>query len=210
MSLEIRDPEEARALADILDVLAGLFAKEIHAEDLEALTSEAMVAMFKELGSTAPADLRERRVRIGDDALLEELAVDFADTFLGPGPHVGPHESIHRADAAERSHWGPSTAEVSRFLREHGIEIDDGFSGFPDHLSIELGVVAQLLRLFAESDDPRESNEAMSLARGFIDEHLSQWLPAFLEELKGHTNEGFYRDLGQVTGVVAAEFLGVA
>ena len=209
VSLRIQGPEEARVTAQILEVLAALFAREIPRDRIELLASEAMAALFLPAGSTLPRLLRERLELTGAEALEEELSQAYAQTFLGPGPHVGPHESLHRRDAPHRTHWGESTAEVNRFLREHGLCLDEGFSGFPDHIAVELGVIARLLMFSATAEDERHSQRAFVLAHQFIDDHLSRWSPEFQKTMERHAADDFYRDLGRVTAQVATEFLGI-
>jgi len=85
--------------------------------------------------------------------LAEDLAVEFTRLFIGPGPHISPHESVNTEthDVKEAALWSAQTVKVKKFIEAAGLEYDDSFSGMPDHVTAELEFMQRLAAKEAEA-----------------------------------------------------------
>ena len=77
---------------------------------------------------------------------------------------------------------------VGKLLRKSDLSIDDGFCEPSDHLSIELALLARLIR--------HDSNPGAQKA--LLDDHLLNWLPAFADRCHECDRTGFYAGTAQV------------
>ena len=190
----------ARRRADTYRLLAGVFNAEPTAEMLDALLRPEAVEAFETLGATFPAELDQMEADLGKDRLVEELACEYARLFIGPGKHVGPHESLHRDDHAVGL-WGPSTAEVKRFIEHHGLGYEERFKGMPDHISAEFQFMAELANAEADAIEGGKDAEAIQsqeIQRVFHQEHVSCWVPSFCDKVIELTQFDFYRTFARM------------
>lgn len=145
------------------------------------------------------------------EGLLEELAVDYAWLFLGPGEHLSPHESVQRPDVGKDSQqfWGPATAQVKQFIEACGFAYDDDFNGIPDHIGVELEFMAQLCMAEAEAwqrHKPTLARQYQGHQKRFLEHHLLIWVPSFCEKVAQRAQMSLYRFIAQLTGdFVAAD-----
>ena len=195
----------ARAIAtrrrgDTYRLLADVFNAEPTAEMLDSLRQPEAVEAFEAMGTTFPAELDRMEADLGKQALVEELECEYARVFIGPGKHVGPYESLHRDDHPAE-HWGPSTAEVKRFIEHHGLGYDVGFKGMPDHISAEFQFMAELAGAEAdaiEAGKGTEAQQAQEIQRVFHQQHVSRWVPAFGDKVIEIARLDFYRDFARM------------
>ena len=139
-----------------------------------------------------------------DAQLLEELAVEFTSLFLGPGGHISPHESVQVEENG--GYWGDATTAVRRFITATGIEYAKGYSGIPDHISVELeflGALARREALAWERGNTVAAGNCLAYQRDFLDEHLGRWVEKFCTRVVETAELSFYRDVARVT----AEFV---
>jgi len=190
----------ARRRADTYRLLADVFNAEPTAQMLDSLRRPEPAKAFEALGATFTAELERMEVDLGKERMVGELACEYARLFIGPGKHVGPYESLHRNDHPPE-HWGPSTAEVKRFIEYHGLGYEEGFKGMPDHISAEFQFIAELAG--AEADAIRqgkdaEAIQARQIQRVFHDEHVSRWVPSFCDKVIEIARFDFYRDFARM------------
>ena len=191
----------ARRRGDTYRLLADVFNAEPTAETLDSLRQPEAVEAFEALGATFVAELDRMEADLGKDALVEELECEYARLFIGPGKHVGPYESLHRDDHSP-GHWGPSTAEVKRFIEHHGLSYDVEFKGMPDHISAEFHFMAVAARAEAdavERGEEAEAAQANRMQRVFYKEHISRWVPSFCDKVIQQAEFEFYRDFARMT-----------
>lgn len=181
---------------DLYFFLARVFAREVDAEFLRRLRSADLQALLQELGVELEQDLLSKEEAV----VLEELATEFTGCFIGPGPFVSPHESIHheREDCDWGRYWGADTVAVKQFIESAGMEIQDPFAGLPDHLAVELEFVGKLGRAINEKLATGEVSEALyglRVKRKFFDDHLLQWAPLFCDKAIEIADLPFYREM---------------
>lgn len=129
---------------------------------------------------------------LDEQPTLDALAVEHTRLFVGPGDHpCPPYESVYR-DAESGDDlgpvMGPSTDAVRRWYLEYGLAPDESWTDLPDHVSVELEFAGHLAA--TGEDDALEQ---------FADEHLREWLPAFLDRVEESTREPFYAVLAAAT-----------
>jgi TorA maturation chaperone TorD len=156
-------------------------------------------------------ELAESGVRLSDDfiqkpeqQLSENLAVEYAALFLGPGKHISPHESVHRgnADGSSGNLWGEVTGEVKRFIEHSGLEYASGYRGLPDHISVEFEFMQQLARHEAHARRENDRDRViycLKMEKIFMDVHLVQWVPAFCDKVLAYAELPFYGEMAKMT-----------
>jgi TorA maturation chaperone TorD len=192
----------AMEVSHLHGLLAAVFREEITAALLEELRAPAMVASLAEAG----VGIDERLAHGPAEGVIEELAVEYAALFLGPGGHVSPHESVHAADHEHGTLWSERTVAVRRFIESAGFEYHPRYRGIPDHLSVELELMAELSRREGaawEAGDRALAARWLELQSTFLDEHLSMWIGRFSECVAEAAQLDFYRDFA----ALAAEFV---
>ena len=190
----------AQQVGQLYGFLASLYRAELTQQQLDALRQPEMAAMLTDAGIDLQGDFWARP----DAQLLEELAVEYAALFLGPGGHISPHESVQIEEHG--GYWGDATTAMRRFITETGIEYDSGYNGVPDHISVELEFLGELARregLAWEREDSAAAGNCLAYQRDFLDEHLGLWVDKFCTRVVETGELSFYRDVAQVT----AEFV---
>ncbi|MCL5025722.1 MAG: molecular chaperone TorD family protein [Chloroflexi bacterium] len=188
--------ETAQARANAYALLAAVFMSEPRRELIEALRSEQMKQAMDQMG----VRLGSRFYTMSEHRLLETLAVEYTRLFLGPGPHLSPHESV-QVQGDTGLHWGESTVRVEREMTELGLQLPPDWRGVPDHLGVELEVMRSLTQREAGawSRDPAEAESLVERQRRFLAEHLLRWAPDFCEKVSLATRQPFYRAMARLT-----------
>jgi TorA maturation chaperone TorD len=159
--------------ANALRTLARVFARPLGEVDVGALL-DADHALSEAL--------REDASRSGRNALREALAEEFTRLFVGPAHHHPPLAGLMRGDDEL---LGPLAREVTRAYREADLEPDPASGVLPDHLSVALGFLAELL----ERDSPGD-------AAHFTKQHLHSWVPAWVDRYRAAARLRFYAAAG--------------
>jgi TorA maturation chaperone TorD len=124
------------------------------------------------------------------------LAVEYTRLFgsvsesYGPPP---PYESVHRGSSLPTD----VVVAVSAFYADAGLAPIDQAAP-PDHLGVELRFLALLCH--GESEAWRKGANADAIQslkrqRDFLDRHLLQWAPDYLDVVQADTQQPFYRYL---------------
>lgn len=125
--------------------------------------------------------------------------------FLGPGrPVAPPFESVYR----DGTILGPAAQSFLRELREAGMEPPEDSRLPADHVALELEYLAHLLLGAEEARGAGRWEAAGALsdrARGFVEDRLAGWLPAFLGRLERGAPRSPYTSVVRA----AAEMLGL-
>jgi TorA maturation chaperone TorD len=197
-----RDDLAASALArgSVYALLAGIFRAEPTADLIRAFREPQFTTALSELGM----DLGEAFHDVSPDRLAEDLALEFTRLFIGPGPHVSPHESLHveLGNVSENAYWGPQTVAVKNFIEATGLDYDDAFDGMPDHIVAEFEFMRRLTAREAEAwseGDEALARNIIEIEKRFFEEHLSQWIPRFCDKVKDRAERAFYREMAEIT-----------
>jgi TorA-specific chaperone len=121
-------------------------------------------------------------------AVARNLSVAFTQLFDGFGGSktASPYESAHVC-ASGRLFQAPAD-DMEGLLRQLDVSVDDGFREPPDHLSIELALLARLIR----HDADIEAQAAL------LDDHLLVWVPLFADRCRQCDRNGFYTGAAQL------------
>ena len=124
------------------------------------------------------------------DALLDELAADFAAIYLTGSFGASPCESYWLSD--DHLVCQDAMFDLRALYAEHGLAVPDWRKRPDDHLVFQLQFLAGRLNAVASEDDWR------SMA-GFLDYHLLRWLPDFAGRVADRCNMMFYAALALLT-----------
>ena len=206
---EVAAPEEvnlvelmnARARSD--GMLARLFREEV---DLPTLR-ELQQMRFPQATGNAAADegyhqLYDYLKRAWDDSVTE-LAIDYVSTFIGHGVNgysaAYPYESVYTSE--RRLLMQEARAEVLATLRENELKRGN-WNEAEDHIALELEFMQRLsLRVLEALSDGAE-DEAVAYLRisyDFLENHLVNWVPMLVADMRLHARTLFYQGLGQLT-----------
>lgn len=128
-------------------------------------------------------------------ALTRQLGIAFMQLFEGTGgPRtVSPFESAH-AGAGGRLFQAPAQ-DMDRLLSTAGLRLTRGAHEPADHLSVELALLAHMMR------DPGQRHGTAS----FLERRLLAWVPGFAEAVGTADPAGFYAGAASVLAGFLAE-----
>lgn len=134
---------------------------------------------------------------------ITELAIDYVRTFIGHGVNgysaAYPFESVYTSE--RRLLMQEARAEVLATLREHNLKRDRWTEG-EDHIAIELEFMQRMSLEAAEllaAGDEDGAIAALSAMRDFSEDHLLNWLPFFVSDMRKYSKTLFYQGLAQLT-----------
>jgi putative dimethyl sulfoxide reductase chaperone len=189
----------ALSRAGIYRLLGRLFRSEIDEALLEQLQS---------------SPLRESLVSLGFDPLegdrpelLQVLAEDYTQLFIGPGKHLPPYASAHKK-IGEGLLNGLEAAALRRFIMGTGFEFVDSFTDFPDHISAELEYMETLVQHEHDAllrSDTLEVGHSRIIQKNLFDDFLDTWIPQYCERVKEKAGHALYQQLADCT----SDFLAV-
>ncbi|MCC6746160.1 MAG: molecular chaperone TorD family protein [Deltaproteobacteria bacterium] len=179
-------------------LIGGLLRECPTAELLDGMRTEGVLERLAAKATGAPA-LSAALGRLGQSLRETEhtdaIRTDYGLLFLGLGRKAlaPPWESLYRAE--DREVWGEPAREVLRCYAEAGVGYDGMKQIPPDHVGLELTFLATL------ADREPAGSEAQ---RHFVDRHLAQWIPAFVDKVKGGAKTGFMRALAEALHALIA------
>ena len=189
--------EAAVARSNVYDLLATLFRAPLSAVTLASLRETGVLDLIRE-----PLEDADKLLPEADDReALETLAIDFTHLFHDPHDHIPLYESVTTDKAQNGELFGAATASVRTFIEDAGLECRDNFAALPDHISVELELMAKLLRKESAAWSARETAEAEQLrqaARRFLEKHLGAWGPDFADRVAVRAETAFYRTIAQL------------
>lgn len=195
----IKPVETAQERSNIYGFLSIIYRQ----EPTSALIQQMRDPVFRKGLASAGIHIEEEILNQPEEKLIEDLAVEYTQLFLGPGKHISPHESVHheRDDGDWGNLWGKSTVEVKKFIETAGLEYKSEYSGLPDHISVELEFMQELTKreLQAWKEKDREGAlYCLKIEKKFIDEHLIKWIPPFCDKIISEAELSFYREMSRL------------
>lgn len=197
------DASAASSIADELQLLARLHDRELDAGLIAALREHPVAEWFS-LRLEGPAFeeaaklVEQAFAELPDpltDAVLDDLAAEYAAIYLTHAYRVSPNESVWRdEDGLERQ--APMFA-VRSWYRRCGLQVADWRKRSEDHIAVELAFLARLMR---GADDPGKAREAAA----FMREHLLAWCPDFVARVVQRCQSPLYAG----TALLTAAYLG--
>ena len=184
----------------IYGFLAAIYRQEVSSDLLQQIKDPRFLGVFNQLG----IELNNGFFEKPEKELLDALAMEYARLFLGPGKHISPHESVHhkRDDGQWGQLWGASTAEVKKIIESAGLEYKTEYTGIPDHISVELEFMQQVVireEQAWQENDRETARLCQENEKEFVDQHLSGWIPDFCEKVVTEADLPFYREMAKLT-----------
>ena len=197
---KINMKELAEHRSNIYGLLAAIYRREMTSDLLKQLKDPPILEVLSNLG----IELNNGFMKKPEHELLEDLAVEYARLFLGPGKHISPHESVHhqRDDGQWGQLWGLSTAELKKEIESAGLSYQAEYTGLPDHISVELEFMQQVTLAEEKAWEDGDRNLALvclEKENEFIEEHLARWVPIFCEKVIKEAELSFYREMAGLT-----------
>ncbi len=198
-SYEIRG-DESELRSNVYGFLSTVFAQEISKDFLDMMLNPEMKEVLTNMGIEWHVSDDKKET----DQLLEELAVEYARLFLGPGHHLSPHESVYhfKEDNDAGQLWGDSALAVQKAIALEGLTINSESKKIPDHISIELEFMQQL----ANSEhaawlkgDQQSALHFKDIQQTFINKHLACWVPEFCDRIMKDSSINFYKKIALLT-----------
>ncbi len=201
MNTEIKDmAETARERGNIYGFLSLIYRTEVTKDLLRRIKDTEMLTVLIKTEAGFADDFLSR----SDSRLIEDLAVEYARLFLGPGKHIPPYESVHheRDDGDWGRLWGKDTVLVKKFIESAGLEYKSEFTGLPDHISVELEFMRETAKREARAWKENNLDGAvycLKMEKKFIDEHLAMWITVFCDKVIANAEMSFYREIARLT-----------
>ena len=192
--------QSAKGRSNIYDFLTTVYRIEFNAERLQGIKDPAFAEVLSEFG----VDVNNAFFNGTDEKVIEDLAVEYARLFAGPGKHISPHESVHHErDGGDWGKlWGRSTIDVKMFIEKAGLEFKSEYTGLPDHISVEFEFMKELTLREAQAWEENDSEGAMKcreIEKRFVDDHISKWVPGFCDRVIQTAELDFYRNIAKLT-----------
>ncbi|WP_224268093.1 TorD/DmsD family molecular chaperone [Haloprofundus salinisoli] len=131
-------------------------------------------------------------------AVRDELAREYTRVFVGPRPPVLAHETYYREDT---SFIGEGLAKVEASYAAAGWKPPEEYGEENDFIAVELAFLRYLVERQYHG-----AEEAFGYERVFLDEHLTSWHEAFVDDVLDETEEPLFRAAALVfAGVVEFE-----
>ncbi len=137
-----------------------------------------------------------------EDTLLD-LARDYARTFIGHGNNgrsaAYPFESVHTSE--KRLLMQDARDEVLAMYRENLLKKGQEWNDCEDHIALELEFMQVMCERTAEAlkkGDEDGAVELLKTQRAFVGQHLANWVPMFVSDIKYFAQTDFYIGAGEV------------
>lgn len=135
---------------------------------------------------------------------LTEWRVEFTRLFIGP-EHLPspPYEACYREKLEDGSFgylMGETTIAVKNLYREAGLEVKP--TQMPDHISAELEGMALFTSMEVEAWEKENKTavlRTMQFEQRLLGEHLTQWVPAFCQDVRTSAQSNYYKALALLT-----------
>jgi len=183
------------ARINLYALISRIMMKEVDEEFLEKFESDEMILSF-----FPNYQNWEKAKEISKKDLLEQfLNVDFTNLFV---LHLIPYESFYRRDDQMLETGGANPVVQLYNEYDFRVQLDKARCVSPDHIGIELEFMYMLATSeykALENDDYDAACQIAKIERDFLRDHLLQWAPMFLQNVKAETATPFYFDAASLT-----------
>lgn len=134
-------------------------------------------------------------IDVASEEEMESILWDYTRLFIGPYKlPCPPWESVYTSP--KRLMMQDAADQVRRLYGEAGLAISS-VEVMPDHIGAELNFLALLLSRIESGSDNKEV--CMSIAEGFLKDHLQKWAPDFAADMGKAAETPLYRALAATT-----------
>jgi TorA maturation chaperone TorD len=183
------------ARVNLYALISRIMMKELDEAFLEKFDSdEMMLSFFPNYQQWEKAKELSRK-----DLLERFLNVDFTNLFV---LHLIPYETFYTRDdqMLETGGANPVREIYDRF--DFRVSLEKARAVGPDHIGIELEFMYMLASSeykALEEGDKEAACELAKIERDFLRDHLLQWAPMFLQNIKAESGTPFYFDAASLT-----------
>jgi len=117
-------------------------------------------------------------------AVQDELELEYTDLLVGPRPPVLPHETNYREGT---EFIGEGLAEVDASYAAAGWSPPEDYPEEDDFVAVEMAFLRYLIERQREGDE-----ETVGYERVFIEQHLSEWVVDFADEMRDEADDGLF------------------
>lgn len=192
--------------AQVYRMLGSLCFTELTDEQIRLLSQQdfsSFAALDDDLARGAKEV--ERALRHVHSGTREDLAVDYAHTFLAAGTtkheqRAVPYESVYTSDTGLLMEQ--AREDVYKAMLRERVLPDASLRTPEDHLSFECEFVAALAdRAVAalEAGDGDETVRLVGVQQAFRQDHLANWIDAWCAAVDGTCRTKFYRGVALMT-----------
>lgn len=189
--------EDVRGLAFLQD---GELTQEVLTQLKEIQFPDSLgLRLQSEEGKKACDLLRKGLAEIAlplDQAVLDDLAADFAGIYLNSRYHVTPYESPWCTE--EGLMRQAPMIQVREWYKKYDLLAKDWKKRPDDYIALELEMVAYLL-------GAEDKEGTLAEAAQFLDEHLLRWIKPFATEVSLRCTTRFYAGLAWLTATYLEE-----
>lgn len=130
-----------------------------------------------------------------DKLQLGVLTEDYYRLFVGPDRLLAPPwESVYRSP--DHLLFDAATIAVREAYQAFGLQAPNLSSEPDDHIGLELAFMVHLSRLALTAIEEKNEcllEQTLQAQRKFLREHLLEWVPRFVEDVKRHASTDYYR-----------------
>ena len=137
-----------------------------------------------------------------EDTLLD-LARDYARTFIGHGNNgrsaAYPFESVHTSE--KRLLMQDARDEVLAIYRANLLKKGEEWNDCEDHIALELEFMQVMSERTAKALKEGKEDEAVEMLktqRAFVGQHLANWAPMFVSDIKYFSQTDLYIGAGEL------------
>ena len=137
-----------------------------------------------------------------EDTLLD-LARDYARTFIGHGNNgrsaAYPFESVHTSE--KRLLMQDARDEVLAIYRANLLKKGEEWNDCEDHIALELEFMQVMSERTAKALKEGKEDEAVEMLktqRAFVGQHLANWVPMFVSDIKYFSQTDLYIGAGEL------------
>ena len=192
--------------ARVYRMLGSLYFTELTDEQIRTL-AEVDYSAFADLDEELARGAKEieRALRHVNSSTREDLAVDYAHTFLAAGAgkseaRAVPYESVYMDESGLL--MGPSRDAVYKMMLKEGVLPDAALNVPDDHLSFECEFMATMADRAAEAlaaDDVEKARYCVGVQQEFLSAHLARWIDVFYHAVDQTCRTKFYRGVALMT-----------
>jgi len=179
----------------IYGLISRLMLNEVDKTFLDALEkNDALLTLFPHYKTWA------KRQELDTETLINEYYnVDFANLFI---MHLVPYESFYtREDQMIESGGDNPVLELYNAL-DFRVKLAEARVVSPDHIGVELEFMYMLnvaLKKALDANDREAACELLQIQHGFLKDHLLEWAPMFLINVKRESRTPLYHDGAELT-----------
>lgn len=213
-TMEKADVGQLMAMREsVYRLLSSLYFKELTLDQIKFLreTDLSDLDELDPLLAEGAKNMRHGLHRV-NEGTREDLAVDYAHTFLAAGTtksenRACPYESVFTS--RDGLIMQEARDNVYRIMLAEHLEPNQNLRIPEDHIAFIFEFVANLCARYNEAVESGNEAEAMRLfavQRDFFNDHIASWIDQLCDAIEGCCRTDFYRGVSQMTrGFVRAD-----